>query len=92
LNNKQYALAKKEIKKCLIITDDQKALDLSNRIDVEIKKQTDVLMGDAVLNYNSQKYEEALKMFNQILEIDRNNDIAMDYKSRIEKRLKALDL
>jgi tetratricopeptide (TPR) repeat protein len=92
LNNKQYAVAKQEIQKCLIMTDDQKALDLSAKIDAEIKKQVDVLMGDAVLNYNSQKYEDALKLFNQILDIDTNNDAAMDYKSRIEKRLKALDL
>ena len=92
LKNKQYDDARREIRKCLLITDDQKAQDLSKKIEAEIKKEVDTLMGDAVLNYNSQKYEEALKLFNKILDIDRNNDTALDYKSRIEKRLKALDL
>jgi tetratricopeptide (TPR) repeat protein len=90
-NEKDYLIAKKEIRRYRNIKEDQKSLDLYNKIDGEIKKIVNELMPDAILNYNSQKYDEALKLFNQVLEVD-NNDEALDYKVRIERKLKALDV
>ncbi|OHD14459.1 MAG: hypothetical protein A2086_09240 [Spirochaetes bacterium GWD1_27_9] len=89
--NKQYAQAKKEIKKYLSLNNNTKGQQLEAKINQEIKLLVDNLMGDAILNYNSLKYEEALKMFKAVLAIDTTNEEALDYKARIEKTLQALE-
>ena len=66
---------------------DQNNIRTINNTKVIIKD----LMKEAVFNYNSQKYDKALKIFNEILGIQPDNEIAQDYKSRIEKRMKAFE-
>jgi len=90
-NKKLYTQAKNEIIKYLSSNNDAKGQDLDNKISAAIKQQVDAFMGDAVFDYNSQKFEEALDLFNKILAVDPSNEIAADYKSRIEKRMKAFE-
>lgn len=86
--NNEYRKARVEILKYLKNTNDKKGYELARKINNELVEE---LLDEAIFNYNSQEYEEALNLFNEILLIRPKNDIALDYKSRLEKRIKAFD-
>jgi tetratricopeptide (TPR) repeat protein len=83
-----YEKALSEINIFLRSSKDKKGGELKAKIASAFVEE---LMNEAVFNYNSQEYDEALKLFNRILDIEPNNEAAIDYKSRIEKRMKAFD-
>ncbi len=86
--------AKMEIERYFEFTDDKKGRDLEAKILSSIrerKSKIDTILGDAILNYNSEKYDEALKQFNQVISLDADNEDASEYISRIQMRIKAFE-
>ncbi|HOV14268.1 MAG TPA: hypothetical protein PK771_08300 [Spirochaetota bacterium] len=93
-NEKRFKDAKDEISKYFDLTDDKKGRELESKILSALKEQKskiDTIIGDAILNYNSEKYEVALKQFNQVLSLDPDNEEALEYSSRIQMRMKAFE-
>ena len=54
------------------------------------KAQIEALYKKGVTNFTTEKYSDALKIFNQILAYNPNHTGAKDYKKRTEARLKVL--
>jgi len=53
-------------------------------------EEIDALYKKGVSLFTAEKYDDALKVFNQVLALDPNHKGAKDYKKRTEARLKAL--
>lgn len=93
-NMGKYSESEKEIKRYLDKSDDKKGRELEAKIKKvikEISEKIKTILGDAILNYNSEKYENALNQFKEVLSLDPDNEEALEYKSRIEKRIKAFE-
>jgi len=54
------------------------------------KAQIEALYKKGVTNFTTEKYSDALKIFNQVLAYNPNHTGAKDYKKRTEARLKVL--
>jgi tetratricopeptide (TPR) repeat protein len=54
------------------------------------KEEIDALYNKGVSYFTAEKYDEALKVFNQVIALDPAHKGAKDYKKRTEARIKAL--
>jgi tetratricopeptide (TPR) repeat protein len=88
-DDKRYAEARDEIETFLSLTTSEEAIALQKKINKSLNTQVSNLLDNAVLLYNSQKYEDALEEFKQVLYLDPGNEAAEDYRSRIEKMMRA---
>jgi len=49
------------------------------------------LLQNGIHLYSQEKYDEAIRTFDQLLEIDQENQTAQEYKKRIQEKIRALE-
>jgi tetratricopeptide (TPR) repeat protein len=91
VNESQFNQAEKLISELLEKYPGEKQyLDLLATFQQKKSRMVTFLLQDGIRLYSQDKLEDALKKFDELLKIDKENQIGNDYKTRIQEKILAL--